>query len=183
MAEKIHASWRNAQPGRRLIIVRPAVIYGPGEGGNFTRLANSLKRGWFFYPGRKDTVKACGYVGELINTLAFAKALGRHDVLYNFCYPESYTIEHICEVFHKCGQAKKPMGIVPAWLLLTAARSFEILNTLGLKNSVNRARVRKLMESTFITPQFLLDNRYEFKTDLEDSLHHWRETNPVGELV
>ena len=183
MAEKIHKSWRTAQPGRRLIVVRPAVVFGPGEGGNFTRLAKSLKRGWFFYPGRKDTVKACGYVRELINTMAFAKKLGRGDVLYNFCYPQGYTIEQICDAFHRCGQTKKPLGLMPAWLLLTAAMTFERLNSLGLKNSVNRARVRKLMESTFITPQFLLDNNYEFETDLESSLRLWRDTSPVGELV
>ena len=121
MAEKIHKSWRTAQPDRRLIVVRPAVVFGPGEGGNFTRLAKALKRGWFFYPGRKDTVKACGYVRELIDTMAFAKTLGRPDVLYNFCYPQGYTIEQICDVFYRCGQTKRPMGLMPAWLLLTAA--------------------------------------------------------------
>ena len=34
------------------------------------------------------------------------------------------------------------------------------------------------MESTFINPQFLLDNNYEFETDLESSLRLWRDTSP-----
>jgi hypothetical protein len=112
--------------------------------------------------------------------MAFAKALGHREVLYNFCYPQGYTIERICEAFRQHGQTKKPAGLVPAWLLLTAARIFELLNSLGLKNSVNRARVRKLMQSTFITPQFLLDHRYEFQTDLESSLRLWLQEPLAG---
>jgi hypothetical protein len=42
--------------------LQAAVIFGAGEGGNFTRLAKLLQKVFFVYPGRKDTIKACFYV-------------------------------------------------------------------------------------------------------------------------
>ncbi len=38
-AEGIHRRWVEAAAGRRLVVVRPAAVFGPGENGNFTRLA------------------------------------------------------------------------------------------------------------------------------------------------
>src|SRR5690606_1211241 len=71
-AESIHKAWQLEDPVRRLVIVRPAVIFGAGEGGNFSRLARALRSRRFFYPGRRDTVKACAYVDELLASLEFA---------------------------------------------------------------------------------------------------------------
>ncbi len=183
MAEEIHRCWQRAVPGRRLIIARPGVLYGEGEGGNFTRLAKALRSGWFFFPGRKDTVKACGYVGELIRSIDFVRRLNLPLVTYNFCYPRGYTIEEICESFERVAHYKKPRGVVPAKVLLLAAFFFEALNGIGLKNSVNRSRVRKLMDGTMIAPSFLLANGYTFETDLDDSLRLWRDADAQGRFV
>jgi hypothetical protein len=46
--------------------VRPGVVHGLAERGNFTR---ALKGRRFVYPGRTDTVKACGYVDDLISSM------------------------------------------------------------------------------------------------------------------
>ena len=64
-AEKIHMDWQAAQAGRKLLILRPGVVFGPGEGGNVTRLVRSLVNGYFFYLGNRKTIKAAGYVKEL----------------------------------------------------------------------------------------------------------------------
>lgn len=178
MAEEIHRLWQKTAPNRRLITVRPAVIYGPGENGNFTRLAKALRKRMFFYAGRKDTVKACGYVSELVRTMEFAKKLNQPSVTYNFCYPKNYTIEEICQCFVTEGGLHKATAVVPAWALLAAATGFELVNAVGAKNSVNRPRVQKLMESTTIEPRFLLENGYTFATDLPQSIRLWRAASP-----
>lgn len=66
VAEKIHQIWQAKETNRELTIVRPGIVYGKGEHGNMTRLYNSQKKHYFFYAGRKDTVKACIYVKELV---------------------------------------------------------------------------------------------------------------------
>src|SRR5450756_1864014 len=48
-AEAIHQMWQSEDASRRLTIVRPAVIYGLYERGNFTRLSRLLARRAFVY--------------------------------------------------------------------------------------------------------------------------------------
>ena len=38
VAEKIHLAWQKGGDGRKLTIVRPGVVFGRGENGNFSRL-------------------------------------------------------------------------------------------------------------------------------------------------
>lgn len=182
-AEEIHRSWRRTEPGRKLVVVRPAVIYGPGEGGNFTRLAKLLKRGRFVYPGRKDTIKACGYVGELVRSIEFVRDLGLDEVTYNFAYPERYTTEDICRAFHDIAGYAMPKAVAPLPLMMGAGLGFEALGKVGLKTSMNRARVLKLVNSTNIVPRVLPDLGYGYETDLKESLRRWKAESPSGEFV
>src|SRR4030088_3435076 len=74
-AEGIHKLWQG-QPtrGRRRTVARPAGVCGLTERGIFTRLSRLLARGAFIYPGRRDTVKSCGYVKDLVDSLIFMLA-------------------------------------------------------------------------------------------------------------
>ena len=65
VAEKIHMAWQHANPNRRLIVLRPGVVFGPGEHANVARLVRSLGRGYFLYMGNRATRKAGVYVKEL----------------------------------------------------------------------------------------------------------------------
>ncbi|GAA0787841.1 NAD(P)-dependent oxidoreductase [Roseibium denhamense] len=180
LAERVHQSWQKLDPSRQLVITRPAVVFGAGEKGNFTRLAGALKKGFFFYPGRKDTIKGCGYVGELVRSMQFVLNRNAPFTLYNFCYAKPYTIEQICESFAKAGGLAKPRGVVPLALLNLASLPFEVLNALGFKNGINRERIRKLVVSTNIVPQKLAEIGYEYETDLDQALVHWKQ-NSMGE--
>ena len=51
VAEKIHMIWQaRNQAERQLTIVRPGVVFGKGENGNFTRLYWGIRGGKFIYP-------------------------------------------------------------------------------------------------------------------------------------
>ena len=182
-AEGVHRMWASSNDSRRLVIVRPAVVFGPNEGGNFTRLPQALKTGIFFYPGGRDTIKGCGYVGELIRTFEFALNRNQSVYLYNFCYPTPYTIEDICETYCTVADLPRPKGVIPTGLMKLATIPFEILNALGLRNGICRARVLKLVHSTHITPGRLVEDGYQFETDLEQGLRRWRETPPQGRFT
>jgi nucleoside-diphosphate-sugar epimerase len=182
-AEHIYQSWLEQDAERRLLIVRPAVIFGAGDHGNFTRLARALKRRLFVYPGRKDTVKACGYVEDLIDSMFFMEAQREKYLLYNFCYPTSYTIEEICEAFAKVAGLPRPWGVLPLPLMLNISKVFKLLDDIGIKNDIHPARIRKLVRSTHIVPGELLKRGYQFQTNLEEGLQKWLMDNPVGEFV
>jgi len=174
-AEAIHRNWQSERDGRRLTIVRPAVVFGPGEHGNFTRLAQALRGRRFLYPGRRDTIKACGHVDELLATFDFADALGRPFFLYNFCYPRDYSIAEICEAFHRVAGLPLPWGTLPYAGMRLAAQPFEWLAKVGIETGIHRERIDKLVRSTRIEPRALAGAGYVFGTDLESGLARWRD--------
>lgn len=182
MAEQIHRDGQAGSPERFLVIVRPGVVFGPGERGNYTHLARALSKGAFFYPGRKDTIKSGGYVDELIWAIGFALDRKKQNILFNFAYPDMPTIEEIVLTFSRTAGFKAAPVIVPAAPLYAAAGFFEIANKVGFRNPIHRQRITKLIRSTRVQPRWLLNEGYSFKTTLEEALMRWRsESN--GEFV
>lgn len=69
VAEKIHEKWQNGNAThRQLTIVRPGVVFGKGENGNFTRLYWAICGHKFAYPGKKgyhQGLYLCKGIGSL----------------------------------------------------------------------------------------------------------------------
>ncbi len=175
IAETIHRRWQCAQAGRRLVIARPAVVFGPGERGNFTRLANALARRRFMYPGRKDVVKSCGYVQELIDAIAFMEGVSGGSATFNFCYPERYTLEQICLAFHTVADYPTP-GTVPVGLVNAVLKAQSWVNFHG-EAVPTVDRVGKLTVSTDIVPSVLMQEGYAWKTDILTGLSAWQQAS------
>lgn len=171
LAEGIHRAWVEEDVRRQLVVCRPAVIFGPGEGGNFTRLASLLKRGYFIYPGRKDTIKACFYVDDLVDSLLYAKNQNRHFILMNACYPDRYTLEQIVNEFRKTYYPDVRAIKVPLWLLYAAAALLRPFSMLGL--GIHPDRVMKLVRSTDINPSWLETEGKARPGQLSIALERW----------
>jgi GlcNAc-P-P-Und epimerase len=182
-AEEIQRAWQGQGGDRKLVVVRPAVIFGRGEKGNFTKLAKVLKRGIFVYPGRNDTVKGCGYVEDLVGSLLFMNDQPESCLLYNFCYPVNYTIRDICQTFSKVAGYRLPLGTFPFSLMVNAARVCQLLSAAGLKNGIHPARMHKLVKSTNIVPGELTRRGYRYRTDLEEGLRRWLKDRPAGQFI
>lgn len=181
-AEKIHQLWQSESSNRRLTIVRPAVIYGLYERGNFTRLSRMLERKAFVYPGRTDTIKSCGYVKDLVSSMIYMSARNEGLSIYNFCFERRYSIGEICASFSRVAGYAQPQLTVPIWLMNLAVLPFEILQSVGLKTGINRERVRKLWFSTNILPKRLVANGFEFSYDMDASLAEWRRDSTLKDF-
>ncbi|MFZ4506901.1 MAG: NAD-dependent epimerase/dehydratase family protein [Fimbriimonas sp.] len=183
LAEAHHHEWLKEDEERVLIMCRPAVIFGPGENGNFTRLARALKKRRFVYPGRKDTIKANGYVGDLVASFFFMNGKTDRQVTYNFCYPQTYTIQRIVEAFCSVWSLPKPPGSIPKPVVLFLAQLLKIANKTGLKGDIHPDRVMKVLRSTNIVPTVLLASGFEWPTkNLEGGLGEWIRRVPGGEF-
>jgi nucleoside-diphosphate-sugar epimerase len=177
VAEEIHKRWQAEKSDeRKLIIVRPGVVFGQNEGGNFTRLYRAMKSGRFFYPGRKDTKKAAIYVKDLVRLMvemAEKEEPGVH--IYNTVYAPCYTIEEICKTMAKVTDAKEPKLTVPAGVLKMAASTIHLFGKVIGKSfdGIHPDRVKKLMVSTNINGQKLLNHGYKMEYSLEEAISDW----------
>lgn len=176
VAEKIHVIWQSKKiDERQLTIVRPGVVFGKGENGNFTRLYWSIRGRKFMYPGRKDTVKACIYVKELVRFMLYRLEHHQEGVeLYNCTFEPAYTIEQIAEVMKKVTGLKRRIPLIPAWILMPIAT---VIGVLGAPMGICPARVKKLMISTNICGRKMLRSGYKFHYTLEEAVADWYKDN------
>ncbi|MFK4505559.1 NAD-dependent epimerase/dehydratase family protein [Bradyrhizobium daqingense] len=180
--QAIHRLWQSEDPDRRLTIVRPAVIYGRYERGNFTRLSRLLERRAFIYPGRTDTIKSCGYVKDLVSSMLFMASRNDGLSIYNFCYEHRYTISEICSAFSQAAEYPKPTITIPVWLMNLAVLPFEVLQAVGIKTGINRDRIKKLWFSTNILPKRLIASGFKFDYDLASSLVDWNRESSIKDF-
>jgi len=173
LAEGIHRSWLEEHEARRLVICRPAVIFGRAEGGNFTRLAHLLRKGVFIFPGRKDTIKACFYVEDLLDAIAYALSLNARYILFNGCYPDRYTLEQIVEIFRKDHFPAAKTFMIPREVVLGVATALKPMSSAGI--GIHPDRVMKLVRSTDIEPGWLKAQGVAQRGRLVAALQHWRD--------
>jgi nucleoside-diphosphate-sugar epimerase len=173
LAEEIHAAWAAADASaRRLSVVRPAVIFGLGENGNFTRLAEAMKRNRFAFPGRTDTIKSCGYVKDIVVAMQFMRPANPGITTYNYCYEQGYTIFEICEAFCTVAGYRFPRRIPPRVIDL-GLRVAALGNGDAQGSTYAPSRIQKLVASTNIRPQALADAGFLWPSNLTTALEDW----------
>ena len=147
-AEKIHYLWDLEKEDRQLLTLRPAVVYGFKENSNFHRLYKAIKLGLFFYPGRKDTLKSCIYVKDLV-LLSYKLLDDCESKTVNMCYENALSIEKIVNTIAEICKHKIPTLIIPSKILLLLSR---VINRLTInKMGIHPERVKKIMYSTNVS--------------------------------
>lgn len=175
VAEKIHQIWQKSGEGRRLTIVRPGVVFGKGENGNFTRLYWGIRKHTFAYPGRKDTIKACVYVKELVRFILWNVEKRESPFeIYNCTFEPAYTIEHIVQVMKEKTGLHQSVPYVPNAVIMPAAVGAKLV---GSPMGICPARVKKLQISTNISGKKMKESGYLFKWTFEEAIEDWFEDN------
>ena len=183
IAETIHLAWQSASAGRKLLILRPGVVFGPGEDGNVTRLIRSVVKGYFVYVGNRGTRKAGGYVKELCFVVRFGLEHQDHSgesiTLMNFSMDPPPKLEEYVEAISEVAGCRRAPLAVPRLLLVGASYLIDgVARAVHIKQPVSPVRVRKLFRSTYIDPKRLRDLRYTWRFSLKDALHDWKQDLP-----
>jgi GlcNAc-P-P-Und epimerase len=176
LSEHIHHDWRKLDPTRRLIVMRPAVIYGPGDPGNILRMYKAIKLGLFAIPGNPNTRKSYGYVDELINAFEFLMAGQVNPVTANFAIPNALSISELSMEFRRVLGKKGAARQIPLNFLIAVSYLFKWTGLGGL--GVHPTRVRKVARPTYVEPATLLSLGYPFKFTLETSFEDWQKKAP-----
>lgn len=177
VAEKIHMIWQAKKYSeRQLTILRPGVVFGKGENGNFTRLYWAIKKYRFFYPGRKDTIKASIYVKELVRFMVFRIENKNANIeIFNCTYEPALTIEEISNSMMKITGMQRKILKIPAGILKFAAI---IIGVFGGKSiGIHPDRVKKLMTSTNVSGKKMKNTKYDFHYTFDQALDDWFKDN------
>lgn len=172
-SELIHQSWSSQSNDRRLIIIRPGVVYGPGDPGNILRMIQAIKKGYFVFPGSPKVRKSYAYIYGLLDSVDFTMAKNKPLIVYNYVETPTETLEEIAIHTRQFLNKKSPIFSLPTWFLLPAATLVQMIA--GAKNPVHPVRVKKAGMSTHIIPQTLIDMGFKFNYSFVESLHHWKK--------
>ncbi len=183
-AEKIHQIWQaRDDTNRRLVIVRPGVVFGPGEGGNVSRLIKAVLHRYFFYMSNQNTRKAGVYVKELCHAMWWVlqrqSTSGEHVSLFNMSMNPGPSIQDYVNTVCSVAEVHRFVPGVPYRLLLIIAYLIDaVARPLGIKHPFSPVRIRKLVRSNNILPNYLVENGYEYRYTLDEAFADWCASYP-----
>jgi len=180
-AEKIHLGWQRGGQGRKLLVVRPGVVFGAGEGGNVTRMIRFLRRGLFHYLGNREVRKSGIYVKELCRM--FEWGLGKLDdptfcnvrpgsAFFNASFAPPPSVEEYVTAIRDVGEYRRPVISIPFGVVY--ALSYFAMGFGG----IHPVRMRKLIRPNLILPSVLQNLGYAWQWDLRSALADWKKEMP-----
>jgi nucleoside-diphosphate-sugar epimerase len=133
--------------GMDVVIVRPPLIYGPGEH-NIPRILRTIRRGKFAYIGGRENLIPMAHVDDAARVMVLAgtvpAASGR---TYHFSDGARTTIREMIEHLARLIDCQPPQKVLPYFVPAAACRVFEGLRRLGLMHGpgpINRTALRFL---------------------------------------
>lgn len=182
VAEQRVRAWAAAAPDRRIRIVRPGVVFGPGDEGNFSRLRSMLDRKMFFYIGSRETVKSCVHIDDVVGHVSYLLDDADGHELVHSVIPEPTTIEEIVQGMFQAFGGEYRVPTVPYRLAHAASRPFEGLARLGVDTGIHRRRIEKLYFSTDISAERLRASGYRLRyPTVAEGLSAWASEEAAEE--
>jgi nucleoside-diphosphate-sugar epimerase len=147
--EKVLKEWAMEDGDRKVVIIRPAVVFGPGNYANMFNLIRQIDSGFYFHLGKADKIKSIAYVENVVQATAFLMSkMDRSVAIYNYADEPQLTTREISDtIAHHL--RKKIYLTLPKKLGLLFGVPFDILIKITRKNfPISTARINKLDTST-----------------------------------
>lgn len=181
-AEKIHLAWQRGGDQRKLLIVRPGVVFGPGEGGNVTRMIKFLRKGLFVYLGNKSVRKSGVFVKELCRMCDWGLArledpefcnIRPGAAFFNASFGKPPSVEDYVKAIKEVGGYTRPTLSIPFGFIYFCSFFF-----MGL-GGIHPVRMKKLIRPNLILPTFLSELKFQWKWTLKQAMEDWKNEYPV----
>jgi GlcNAc-P-P-Und epimerase len=149
--EEVLSAWTAKGDGRRVLVIRPSVVFGPDNFANMFALIRQIAAGRFLQVGEGRNVKSMVYVDNLVD--AVMHLMARPDraafEVFNVADKPDLTSAEIAGSIYAALGKRVPSAHIPLPLAVALARPFDVLATITGRNvAISSARVRKLAEAT-----------------------------------
>lgn len=177
-AEQIYREWYSRDPeNRSLVIVRPTVIFGPGNRGNVYNLLRQIASGRFAMFGDGRNVKSMAYVENVAKFLMHCIGENPGIHVYNYVDKPDLSMNQLVQVVRKTLFDKSGVGLrMPGFLGVTIGVGFDLLALIIRRPlPVSSIRVKKFMATTQFSSSVLetgFEAPYTLAQGLEKTLRY-----------
>lgn len=145
--EAMFRRWVEQGDGRRALVIRPAVVFGPRNFANVYALMRQIHSGLYLPVGRGVNVKSMAYVENVVDAtlhLLAQPALPAFDA-YNYVDLPQLTSRGIGDAIAEALGRRPPAVSLPLPVALALAAPFDaLIRVTGRNLPISSARVRKL---------------------------------------
>ena len=148
--EKVLIDWAREDPNRKVLIIRPTVVFGPNNVANMYKLIRQIDSGFYFHLGQASNVKSLAYVENLVKATLFLKNRMKQGVaIYNYSDEPHLTSHQIAETIATTLNRRIRFWL-PTRIGILLGLPFDMLIKLTGKNlPISSARIRKLGTQTY----------------------------------
>lgn len=152
-AEMWAEKWSRAEAGRSVVILRPAVVYGPGNTANIYSLVDGIARGRFFLAGKNDNVKSLVSVANVVAAVRhLAAQMSFGCQTYYVTDRRNYSVRELAGVLAELLGVHHSPRTLPLSLLRVLASGGDTLTRLtGLRAPIDSHRLSALIETTWFS--------------------------------
>lgn len=128
LAEEEYVAWLNASRNHQLTIVRPTVVFGPGNRGNVYNFLRQMKYGPFVMFGDGLNIKSMAYVDNIAAFLAFLTTRSERYAVYNYADKPDFNVrELVTFVDQTLGRSDRNRVALPKTIGLLAGKLADCL--------------------------------------------------------
>lgn len=169
--EKVLERWVSEDPDRQLLIIRPTIVFGPGNMANMKNLIQQIDSGFYFHLGKADNVKSIAYVENVVAaTLFLAERMKPGMEIYNYADEPQLTTreigDHIARFLNR-----KIRFTLPKQVGLFMALPFDLaIKLTGQNLPISTARIEKLATQTYHSARKLFSEGFSPQYSTIDGL-------------
>ena len=150
LAEVELNKWYKKDPeNRRLIVIRPTVIFGPRNRGNFYNLINQVASSKFIMVGNGMNYKSLAYIDNITDFVKKTLELDKGNYCFNYIDKPESNMNKIMSFIYEALGKKKPKFYIPFFIAYILAKLLDILSLLSnRKFSISSIRIKKFCSDT-----------------------------------
>ncbi len=170
--EKAVRKWMDQQPDREVIILRPAIIYGPNNYANMYNLIDTLHRRPWLTIGSGNHIKSMVALENLIDMILFAiDHLKPGLEIFNCIDQPNITVHHLMQIIASNRGFRYPAIRIPYGFAHAIGRVFDAVGRIIDKDlPINSDRIYKLCTATHFLSDKIRRAGYEQKHTIEEEI-------------
>jgi nucleoside-diphosphate-sugar epimerase len=171
LAEAEHRKWAQADPARSLVIVRPSVVFGPGNRGNVYNLLAQIASGRFVMVGDGLNRKSMAYVENIVAFLIQAHLAASGVATYNYADKPDFDMNGLVALIRReLGSGDGVGPRLPLWLARIAGAAASAFSSVsGRSLPISAVRLEKFVANTEIDASLAIRD-FTPPFDLKDAL-------------